>query len=226
MKHYRVPFFTKLHEALRQDGIELAVAYSAQNRKQATRRDRAELPPEFGRKVTGYWLADRFLYQSLWKEVFSADLVIVGNENKYLVNPFLLLLSALQLKTVAFWGLGPNMHPDRTAFSEWIKEKMVSSVDWWFAYTETIAEYLRQHGMPADRITNVQNATDTVELRRQLSEIPGDEAAQAKRALTGSAPAKLESIAVFSAKSKPYRCWSRRSPRAPTLPRFPSRDRR
>jgi L-malate glycosyltransferase len=191
MKHYRVPFFTKLHGALRQDGIELAVAYSAQNRKQATRGDSAELPPEIGRKARGYWFADRFLYQSLWKEVFSADLVIVGNENKYIINPFLLLLSALRLKTVAFWGLGPNMHPDRTAFSEWIKEKMVTSVDWWFAYTETIADYLRQRGMSADRVTNVQNATDTVELRRQLTEIPDDEAAQAKFALTGSNSSKI-----------------------------------
>jgi glycosyltransferase involved in cell wall biosynthesis len=186
MKHYRVPFFTMLYEALRQDGIELAVAYSAQNRKQAKRGDSAELPPEIGLKVPGYWFADRFLYQSLWKEVFSSDLVIVGNENKYIINPFLLLLSALRLKTVAFWGLGPNRHPDRTAFSEWIKEKMVTSVDWWFAYTETIADYLREHGMSADRVTNVQNATDTVELRRQLTEIPDDKAAQAKFALTGA----------------------------------------
>jgi L-malate glycosyltransferase len=191
MKHYRVPFFTKLHEALRQDGIELVVAYSAQNRKQATRGDSAELPPEIGRKVPGYWFADRFLYQSLWKDVFSADLVIVGNENKYLINPFLLLLSACRLKTVAFWGLGPNMHPDRTAFSEWIKEKMVRSVDWWFAYTETIADYLRRRGMPADRVTNVQNATDTLDLRRQLSEIQADEAALAKAALTGSGSSKI-----------------------------------
>ncbi|MFZ0884182.1 MAG: glycosyltransferase family 4 protein [Candidatus Acidiferrales bacterium] len=190
MKHYRVPFFTKLHGALGQDGVELVVAYSAQNRKQATRGDGAELPPEIGRKVPGYWFADRFLYQSLWREVFSADLVIVGNENKYLINPFLLLLSTLRLKTVAFWGLGPNMHPDRSAFSEWTKEKMVTSVDWWFAYTETIADYLRQHGMPAERVTNVQNATDTVDLRRQLSEIQRDEAAQAKLALTGSDSSK------------------------------------
>jgi L-malate glycosyltransferase len=191
MKHYRVPFFTKLYEALRQDGIELAVAYSAQNRKQAKRGDSAELPPEIGRKAPGYWFADRFLYQSLWKEVFRADLVIVGNENKYIINPFLLLLSALRLKAVAFWGLGPNMHPDRTAFSEWIKEKMVTSVDWWFAYTETIADYLRQRGMSANRVTNVQNATDTVELRRQLTEIPDDEAAQAKFAITGNNSSKI-----------------------------------
>jgi glycosyltransferase involved in cell wall biosynthesis len=191
MKHYRVPFFTKLHAALRQDGIELAVAYSAQNQKQATRKDGAELPPEFGRKVRGYWFAERFLYQSVWPEVLKADLVIVGNENKYLVNPFLLLLSALRLKTVAFWGLGPNMHPDRSAFSEWIKEKMVTTVDWWFAYTETIADYLRQHGMEADRITNVQNATDTVDLRRQLSGIQDHEAMQAKVELAGNAASKI-----------------------------------
>lgn len=191
MKHYRVPFFTKLHAALRQDGIELAVAYSAQNQKQATRKDGAELPPEFGRKVRGYWFAERFLYQSVWREVLKADLVIVGNENKYLVNPFLLLLSALHLKTVAFWGLGPNMHPDRSAFSEWIKEKMVTTVDWWFAYTETIADYLRQHGMEADRVTNVQNATDTVELRRLLSEIQDDEAMQAKVEMAGNAASKI-----------------------------------
>lgn len=191
MKHYRVPFFTQLHAALGQDGIELAVAYSAQNQKQATRKDGAELPPEFGRKVRGYWFAERFLYQSVWGEVLKADLVIVGNENKYLVNPLLLLLSALRLKTVAFWGLGPNMHPDRSALSEWIKEKMVTTVDWWFAYTETIAEYLRQHGMEVDRVTNVQNATDTVELRRLLSEIQDDEALQAKAELTGNAASKV-----------------------------------
>jgi glycosyltransferase involved in cell wall biosynthesis len=83
------------------------------------------------------------------------------------------------------------MHPDRSAFSEWIKEKMVATVDWWFAYTETVADYLRQHGMEADRITNVQNATDTVELRRQLSEIQDDEAMLAKTALTGSAGSKV-----------------------------------
>jgi glycosyltransferase involved in cell wall biosynthesis len=191
MKHYRVPFFTKLHAALREDGIELVVAYSAQNQKQATRKDGAELPPEFGRKVRGYWFAERFLYQSVWREVLKADLVIVGNENKYLVNPFLLLLSALRLKTVAFWGLGPNMHPDRSAFSEWIKEKMVTTVDWWFAYTETIADYLLQHGMEADRVTSVQNATDTVELRRLLSEIQDDEARQAKVELAGNAASKI-----------------------------------
>ncbi|MFY9805032.1 MAG: glycosyltransferase family 4 protein [Candidatus Acidiferrales bacterium] len=188
MKYYRVPFFTGLHAALRQDGIDLVVAYSKQNSKQAIREDGAELPPEFGRKLRGRWFANRFLYQSVWKEVASADLVIVGNENKYLVNPFLLLLSALRLKTVAFWGLGPNRHPDRSPVSEWIKERIVTAPDWWFAYTQGIAEYLRRRGMSAQIITNVQNATD---MRRHLKEIHDSDAVRAKQALTGSTDSRV-----------------------------------
>jgi L-malate glycosyltransferase len=182
MKYYRVPFFTKLHEALRQDGIELVVAYSKQNSAQAVRQDGAELPHEIGRKVRGRWFANRFLYQSVWKEVAGADLVIVGNENKYLVNPLLLLLSALRLKTVAFWGLGPNMHPDRSPISEWIKERFVTAPDWWFAYTPGIVDYLQRCGMSPDAITNVQNATD---MRQHLTQAPDAEAIQTKAKLTG-----------------------------------------
>jgi glycosyltransferase involved in cell wall biosynthesis len=191
MKQYRLPFFAALYEALRQDGIELRVVYSAPNSDHAARQDGAELPREFGTRVRGYWFGNRFLYQPVWKQIAGADLVIVGPENKFLINPLLLPLSALRLKQVAFWGLGPNMHPDRSEFSEWIKELLLTSVDWWFAYTASIASYLRQHGMPADRITTVQNATDTAGLRRLMNEISDEEAAEAKRSLTGSGQNKI-----------------------------------
>jgi L-malate glycosyltransferase len=188
MKYYRVPFFTGLHAALRDDGIDLIVAYSEQNSKQAIRQDGAELPPEVGRKVPGLWFANRFLYQSVWREVAAADLVVVGNENKYLINPFLLLLSALRLKTVAFWGLGPNMHPDRSPVSEWIKERIVTTPDWWFAYTQGIADYLRRRGVPAQTIINVQNATD---MRRHLKDVPDKDVIQAKEILTANRESRI-----------------------------------
>lgn len=191
MKRYRVPFFTNLQSALRQDGIELVVAYSDPNTEHAARGDSAELPEDFGRKVKGYWFVDRFVYQPVWQEIMRADLVIVGPENKYLINPFLLLLRVLGLKTLAFWGLGPNMHSDRSEISEWIKERVLISVDWWFAYTESIADYLQQHGMLAERITNVQNATDTCELRRLIDEISDGEVARARAELTGSTACKI-----------------------------------
>lgn len=186
MKHYRVRFFTGLRAALQRDGIELRVAYSDPNRTHSLRGDNAELPSTFGWKVKGYWLADRLLYQPVWHEVARADLVIIGPELKYLVNPILLCMSALRMKTVAFWGLGPNLHPDRSPLAEGIKGQFFTHVDWWFAYTASIAEYLRKRGMPGDRITNVQNATDTVELRRLMGEFPDGEVSRAKEALTGT----------------------------------------
>jgi glycosyltransferase involved in cell wall biosynthesis len=83
------------------------------------------------------------------------------------------------------------MHPGRSPLAEWIKDQFFTKVDWWFAYTATIADYLRRKGMPADRITTVQNATDTTELRRLMNSISEEEVAEAKIALTGSANAQI-----------------------------------
>lgn len=191
VKRYRLPFFVGLYSALKQDGIDLTVAYSAPNGEHLARADQVDLPKEFGRKVKGYWFANRLLYQPLWREIMRSDLLIVGPENKFLINPSLMLLSGLGLKRVAFWGLGPNMHPDRLEISEWIKERVLTTVDWWFAYTETVADYLRKHGMPAQRITTVQNATDTRELRRLMDEIDEREIIDAKIGLTGSRDSRI-----------------------------------
>lgn len=191
VKHYRIPFFTGLHAALQQDGIELKVAYSNANPQQPTRKGLVDLPSSVGLNVKGHWLFGRFLYQHLWKEILSADLVITGSEIKFLVNPLLLLMSALKLKRVAFWGLGPNKHPTRSEFAERIKKPFFTCVDWWFAYTESIAEYLRDEGMPAQHITVVQNATDSGELSRLIDDISEDEVRDAKVALTGSLGNKI-----------------------------------
>src|SRR5271166_3724512 len=184
VKHYRIPFFTGLYAALQRDDIELKVAYSNANPQQPTRKGLVNLPSSVGLNVKGHWFFGRFLYQHLWKEIFNADLVITGSEVKFLVNPVLLLMSVLKLKRVAFWGLGPNRHPTRSEFAERIKKPFFTCVDWWFAYTESIAEYLRSEGMPGERITNVQNATDSAELRRLIDDISDDEVRDARVALT------------------------------------------
>jgi glycosyltransferase involved in cell wall biosynthesis len=191
MKHYRIPFFTRLCVALQMDGIALIVAYSNSNAAHASRKDRAELPVPLGVRLPGRWFFGRFLYQSLWKQIFAADLVIIGPEAKYLLNPALLLLSALGLKKVAFWGIGPNRLPGNSPFSEWVKQHFFTCVDWWFAYTDSTGEYLRQKGMPPDRITNVQNATDSAELARQIADIPDEEMRVTKLQLTGSPDAQI-----------------------------------
>jgi glycosyltransferase involved in cell wall biosynthesis len=191
VKRYRVPFFAGLQADLRRDGIKLVVAYSDQNRIHALRQDQEDLPNTFGMKVQGHWFFDKFVYQHVWDEVWMADLVIVGPEVKFLINPLLLSMSFLRLKKVAFWGLGPNMHPDRSEVTERIKERMVGAVDWWFAYTPSVRDYLKERGVPSDRITNVQNATDTIKLRTLMGDISQDEAAKAKEQLTGIPNSKI-----------------------------------
>lgn len=186
MKHYRVPFFTGLHDALKRDGIELTVAYSNSNSIHAERQDRADLPSPVGRQVKGRWLFGRLLYQDLWKQIVDSDLVITGSEAKYVMNSALLAMSWLGIKTVAFWGLGPNRHPDRSPGIEWFKQHFFTCVDWWFAYTASIAEYLERKGMPKDKITNVQNATDTREFRRLIDCIGDEELLRVKAQLTGA----------------------------------------
>lgn len=191
MKHYRIPFFTGLHAALQSNNIELKVAYSNSNPIDALQSDSTDLQPPIGKRVLGRWFFGRLLYQPLWKEIFESDLVIVGPEIKYLINPILLLMSGLRMKTVAFWGLGPNKRPNRSPFAEWIKQHFFTGVDWWFAYTESIAAYLRNEGMPADRITNVQNATDSAELKKLVNGIGDEEVLDAKVALTGSRESQI-----------------------------------
>ena len=186
MKQYRVPFFSGLHAALQREDIELTVAYSNSNPLHALRGDSAELPPPIGLKVSGRWFFGRFIYQPLWREVLKADLVIVGPEIKYLLNPILLLGSKLGLKTIAFWGLGPNRYPDRSRLAELIKEPLFTCVDWWFTYTPSITQYLIGRGMEADKLTTVYNATDSTHFRKFIQEIPDDELREAKIRIAGS----------------------------------------
>lgn len=191
MKHYRIPFFTRLHTELRRDGIELTVAYSNSNSLLAARNDRADLPPPIGLLVAGRWFFGRFLYQPLWRQILASDLIVIGPEIKYLLNPILLIMSSLGVKTVAFFGLGPYNHPNRSPFAEWIKEPFFTAVDWWFAYTDSVADYLRQRGMPEDRITDVQNATDSAELIRLMNEISDEEVLSSKISLTGAPDSQI-----------------------------------
>ncbi|HEY3929832.1 MAG TPA: hypothetical protein VGL89_15785 [Candidatus Koribacter sp.] len=51
VKHYRAPFFARLHEALKQDGVQLRVLYGSPNSHHAARWDNVELPAEYGRHV-------------------------------------------------------------------------------------------------------------------------------------------------------------------------------
>jgi L-malate glycosyltransferase len=165
IKQYRVPFFEALHRALAQEGVALRVAYSDPSRREAAKSDNRDLPADLGVKVKGTWMcSDKIFFQSLLKEVMAADFVIMEQANKYIWTHLLLALSILRLKKVAFWGHGRNRQARQRGLSESLKALSLNRVVWWFAYTQTVGDYLVQLGFPRERITVVENAIDTLDL--------------------------------------------------------------
>jgi glycosyltransferase involved in cell wall biosynthesis len=174
LKHYRLPFFTLLHSRLLHEGIELRVVYGKTNAEHLARKDNAEVMDEWAHKVRTMWFCERFVYHAAWREIGSADLVIVGNENKYLLNWPLLVLSAMKLKRVAFWGKGSNVLPEGKGLAERLRFRTCNSVDWWFAYTDQAALHLRNCGVTCG-VSSVQNAVDTSEIRGHIREFTAED---------------------------------------------------
>lgn len=184
IKQYRVPFFEKLRESLKADSVELRVAYSDPPPFEKEKRDNCDLPSEYGVKVRAYWaFGHKIIWQPLLREAVAADLVIVNQANKFVMNHLLLLLSALGAKKIAFWGLGENRQSGQLAISEWYRRKTLNRSDWWFAYTTGTAEYLVQQGVPREKITAVHNSIDMRELREQVAAVPQSAVCEQRRKL-------------------------------------------
>jgi glycosyltransferase involved in cell wall biosynthesis/peptidoglycan/xylan/chitin deacetylase (PgdA/CDA1 family) len=188
IKRYRKPFYDRLNSALGKEGVDLKVVYSAPGPLEVQKHDNCELPRAYGAKVKGFWLGQRrLLLQLAFREIASADFVIVDQANRFLLNHLLLPLSLFKIKRVAFWGLGENLQADRSPFSEWYKERTLDWVHWWFAYTEGTARYLEQHGVSAAKITTVQNSVDTRRIQKFVKNLSSN-AKTALRAKLGIAP--------------------------------------
>lgn len=184
MKQYRIPFYTKLQSVLESSGIELRVAYSAPVGADIGKGDNCDLLPPLGVKVKAYsFFGRKLLFQPLFWQVAKSNLVIVEQANKHLLNTLLVSMSRLKLKKLAFWGHGKNRQARPGNLSERVKRHAVPWVDWWFAYTPGVREYVKDLGMPEDRITTVNNAIDTSEFRTSLAEVTSGEIVAARRTL-------------------------------------------
>ncbi len=184
VKGYRVPFFTQLSGALQSSDIQLRVAYSSPNSAEFVKQDICDLPTGLGVKVPARWLfSDKIVYQALLRELAAADLVIIEQANKHIVNWVLVASSRLRLKRVAFWGHGRNYQANPSNWPERLKRRTITYVDWWFAYTSGVRDYLLELEFPADKITVVNNSIDTSEFSQSLAAVSNDELCALRKAL-------------------------------------------
>jgi glycosyltransferase involved in cell wall biosynthesis len=191
LPHYRIPFFRRLHGRLRGVGIELRLVYGQERPGTVPRT--VSLQETWAQRIENrYWILGgrELVWQPCLRRAWEADLVVVEQSSRLLVNYPLLALRRLRGRRIAFWGHGRNMQSDnREDWSERIKCATLGRVDWWFAYTGLSADVVAASGFPRERMTNVQNVIDTSALDAHLKACAPAEvmAVQARHGIAGGA---------------------------------------
>lgn len=176
IKQYREPFYHELYSLLKKDDICLQIIYSEPKLNDKLKSDNVILPDEYSKSVRCHrWLGGKLVYQCCLREIFSADIVVVEQANKHIVNYLLIVLSIFKLKRFAFWGHGRNLQSRPDAWKEKIKKMLITQPDWWFAYTLATRDYVHSQGYPLDSITNVENSIDVRDFRQEVYALTDDD---------------------------------------------------
>jgi glycosyltransferase involved in cell wall biosynthesis len=191
MKQYRLPFFIGLEKELANYGVGLQIVYGEPLPEETKRGDNAELPAPLGRRVPTYRIFRKLFIQPSFLPWLHADLVVLEPANKHALNYVLMLLHGLGLKRIAYWGHGYDRQSNPGTFGNRIKRRTLHWVNWWFAYTRGAADYVAGQGFGPARITVVENAIDTGELRSQLSDISQAEMGKARDELGWDAKSRI-----------------------------------
>ncbi|RTL36471.1 MAG: glycosyltransferase [Burkholderiales bacterium] len=184
LTHYRVPFFEVLRADLQSAGLELRLACGEAAPDEVSKRDRGELPWAV-QLPTRYFLGGRVCWQPFGSLARDAAVTVITAENKLVYN--LVEQFGAGSRRVMLWGHGGNLQGRRDSLRERFKARVALRADWWLAYTALSRDLVLQSGFPAERISVLENAVDTTELRTQIDAIT-PEARTAGRAALGIGP--------------------------------------
>ncbi len=179
LSQYRIPFHQRVRTLLAAEGIDYRLIFSDPVGDAAAKGDTAQLDWARCVPVKAFDVAgQRLFWQSAGPHLADADLTIIGQENKLLLNYWLQARSVLGLRKVAFFGHGKSSAASRyPRIARILKRFLATRVDYWFAYTPGVADLLAGYGYPADRITINYNSIDTEALERDLAAVGEDDIA-------------------------------------------------
>jgi len=171
LPHYRIPFFEALHRELAHAGIELQLIYGQEYPGTVPRSELLEY--SWTIRIQNRYLntpLGQLIWQACSSHLQDSDLIVFEQANSLLLNHWLMINRGRCKYRLAFWGHGRNFQA-RSGHSlrESLKKWFINQVDWWFAYTESSAKTVREFGFFPGRITVVQNAIDTTELKSALT---------------------------------------------------------
>lgn len=184
LPQYRYEFFQILKKELEKCDIQFDLIYGKQKNTDSLKNDEVEIDwaTYIPNKVINLG-KNQLIWQPCLKYVRGADLVIVEQANRLLVNYYFSFFRRFRNYKFAYWGHGRNLqdHPD--SMRNKFKYHMLKKCDWWFAYTETVRKMLNSYGFPQEKITVVQNAIDTRTLKNFYNETKPEEIAKLRELL-------------------------------------------
>lgn len=166
---YRVPLFEALRMLLAADGVRLRVLHGDPTAEEASRSDTGHLAWA-ERLPTRYLLGERVCWQPFAAKSAQAKLVIIGQDERPLYN--LWAWSPARPRRIGLWGRGVEPQSvDVQGWQERLNRSLARRVQWWFTSTEPAADLVRRQGFARDRITNLENASDTRALAEDLKSV-------------------------------------------------------
>jgi glycosyltransferase involved in cell wall biosynthesis len=165
LTHYRRSFHEQVRAKLARHGVRYDVVYSSPFGAEAKKGDTIDIDWANCVSARAFGSGERILLQLPLRQIKGASLVIIGQENRLLLNYLLQVVPRFLRPKVAFWGHGRNFqsrNPDGRA-ERW-KRFWATRVDWWFAYTNETRRHIEALGFPSARITVFNNAVDTSEV--------------------------------------------------------------
>lgn len=183
LKFYRVPLFEKLHQLSLENGHELRLVFGTPWEEELKRNDNVVLENNYCFYEKSYWFFNNKIHflQGAIKHIFWADVIITEQANRHLHNYLLIALSFFKIKPFSYWGHGINRQGDSKSIRERFKKLLATQTDWWFAYTNSVADYLQNLGFNRERITVLNNSVDTHAFKQTMDDVSLESIAEFKK---------------------------------------------
>ena len=168
--HYRVPFFEQLSERLEKSGVAVTVVYG--QHRQGTVPEGMKLDAKWANFQRNRYLnifSKELVLQTENKAFLrGADMVVVEQASRLLLN-YLLFLGRLKNNyQIAYWGHSKNYQTTRWSIFDFLKARTLTIVDWWFVYTQSGMDELLRSNFPREKITLVENSLENESVTRKI----------------------------------------------------------
>lgn len=159
LKQYRLAYFDQLAATLAQQQIRLTVLFGVADGAEAQKGDNISVAPAPHYQAVNVRKFGPWIWQ--WHTLLEqADVVIVEQANRHLLNYWLLWRRQRRDFRLVFWGHGYDHQAKKALRARW-KQFWLRRCDHFLAYTAAVGEWLVAQGMPAAQITMLNNSLDT-----------------------------------------------------------------